>query len=83
MFMLQEIREFILEEILVVDNKEKFSDNANLFESGLESLSIMRLIFFLEDKFKVKIPEDRISIENFSTINDINNLVKSLLANQQ
>jgi len=81
--MLQEIREFILEEILVVDNKEKFSDNANLFESGLESLSIMRLIFFLEDKFKVKIPEDRISIENFSTINDINNLVKSLLANQQ
>lgn len=83
MFMLQEIKKFILEEILVIDNKARFSDNANLFELGLESLNIMRLIFFLEEKFKITIPENRISIENLSTINNITSLVKSLLVNQQ
>ena len=77
--MFEKIREFILEEVLQFIDKSEFSDDSNLFELGLDSLNIMRLVFFLEEEFKIKIPEDKISIENLSTVNSIQNLVKSLL----
>lgn len=76
--MREEIKAFVLDEILPFVDKTNFSDEQNLFELGLDSLSIMRLVFFIEESFSVKIPEDRISMESLATINSIHNLIKSL-----
>lgn len=47
--MFEEIRQFISEELLQFDEKSKHSDDQNLFELGLDSLNIMRLIVFIEE----------------------------------
>ncbi len=48
----------------------------NLIDSGiLDSLGIMKLILFLEEKFGIKITDEDLSPENFGTIQAIHALV--------
>lgn len=58
-------------------NEIRASDN--LFEFGLESMSVMRLVAFLEKKLDINIKNTMITYENFNSINAINNLVEMLL----
>jgi methoxymalonate biosynthesis acyl carrier protein len=52
-----------------------FSDD--LIESEiLDSLGIMKLILFLENNFAVKISDDDLTLENFSSIMSINSLIE-------
>ena len=48
----------------------------DLIESGiLDSLGIMKLILFLENNYSVKISDDDLTLENFSSILSINSLI--------
>lgn len=58
-------------------NEIRASDN--LFEFGLESMSVMRLVAFLEKKLDINISNTMITYENFNNIQAINNLVELLL----
>jgi len=42
----------------------------------LDSLGIMKLILFLENNYSVKISDDDLTPENFSSINSINSLLE-------
>ena len=49
----------------------------DLIESEiLDSLGIMKLILFLENAYAVKISDDDLTLENFSTIMSINSLIE-------
>jgi methoxymalonate biosynthesis acyl carrier protein len=52
-----------------------FTDD--LIESEiLDSLGIMKLILFLENNYSVKISDDDLTLENFSSIMSINSLIE-------
>jgi acyl carrier protein len=49
----------------------------DLIESEiLDSLGIMKLILFLENAYAVKISDDDLTLENFSSIMSINSLIE-------
>jgi methoxymalonate biosynthesis acyl carrier protein len=55
----------------------KLGSNDDLIESEiLDSLGIMKLILFLENNYAVKISDDDLTLENFSSIMTINSLIE-------
>ena len=49
----------------------------DLIESEiLDSLGIMKLILFLENTYSVKISDDDLTLENFTSITTINSLIE-------
>lgn len=49
------LREYILREFKV---KEPIEDKTNLKEAGLDSLDIVNLLFAIEERFGVKVPDE-------------------------
>jgi acyl carrier protein len=66
-----QIRTFIFEEIIFIPEPDKFSDDDNLIEAGLDSMGIMRLVMFIEDKFGVTLPDAEIDPDNLHSLNAI------------
>jgi len=67
--MKQHIREFIFNELIFVAEPEKFSDNDDLLEAGLDSMGIMRLILHIEEQFSVTLPDSEIDPDNVKSFN--------------
>jgi len=67
--MKQKIRDFIFDELIFVAEPEKFSDDDDLLEAGLDSMGIMRLIMFIEEQFGVTLPDSEIDPDNVNTFN--------------
>lgn len=63
------LRDFIFQELVFIPEPEQFSDSDDLLEAGLDSMGIMRLIMFIEDKFGVTLPDTEIEPDNVQTIN--------------
>lgn len=57
--------------------KSDLSDDENIFAAGLvNSLFAMQLVLFVEREFGFSVDNDDLSIDNFSSINAIANLVE-------
>lgn len=71
------LTEFILKE-LATDHAAKYMDeNQSLLDSGaIDSLGIMKLLAFIEEQFKIKVLDEELIPENFSTIASILNLIE-------
>lgn len=70
------IRDFISEEILHGTLKNPLKDQDPLIESGIiDSMGVMTLLTFLEDKFSIQISGDELLPENFESISTITTLV--------
>jgi acyl carrier protein len=70
------IRDYILSELIKDKHQASLSDSDSLIESGIvDSLGIMKLIGFLEDKISIQISDDELIPENFSSIDAIASLV--------
>ena len=71
MDIMNELEVFIIEEIRFSDHKEESIDPAeNLILNGtIDSLGILKITGFLEQKFKIKITDDDITQENFTSLN--------------
>lgn len=56
--------------------KKKISDNLDLFRSGnLDSIRLIELIIFIEEKFKIKISDKDLTIKKFNTIKKISKII--------
>lgn len=54
--------------------------HTSLIQAGLiDSLSIFKLILFIEEQFAIKIHPEDITVENFETLNALTALVQSKL----
>ena len=75
------IKQFILKEIMAGKNEDSLDDEQSLIQAGIiDSLTIMKILYFLEDKFKVKISDDELVPENFETLSAINGLMQRKIA---
>jgi acyl carrier protein len=75
------VRAFILENFLPGEDARNLTDDTELKESGiLDSLSTLKLVSFLEERFKVEFEADDLEAGNLASIESIERLVKSKAA---
>jgi acyl carrier protein len=75
------IREFILNHFLKGDVSRKLIDDASFIEEGIiDSVGVLELVAFLEEKFGFKVEDEEIVPENFDSIEKLDIFVKSKLA---
>jgi acyl carrier protein len=75
------IKQYITNEI--INNKNiTLNDDDELLLSGLiDSLSVVRLIAYIEEKIGSPIPPEDVTLENFQTVRAIANYLNSLGSN--
>jgi acyl carrier protein len=73
--------DFVQDELARGNELKGLSLTDNLIETGiLDSLGIMKLILFMEEKLSVKITDEDLIPENFQSIQTINSLVQKKMA---
>ncbi len=71
------IREFITQDILHGSLKAPLKDEDLLVESGIiDSLGIMTLLSFIEERFSIQIASEDLMPENFSSISAVAGLIE-------
>jgi len=71
------IKKFIVDEIISSNSKNNLSYEDSLIEAGvIDSLGIMKMLAFLDEKFSISIDDQEVIPENFETIKAISNLVE-------
>ena len=72
---LASIKTFIRTE-LIYDDEKDFDENTNLIERGIiDSMSLVRLISFIEENYEIQVQDEDIVPENFSSLNKISNFI--------
>lgn len=66
--MLPQLKKYIFDELVFVEQPEQFGDGDDLLEAGLDSMGIMRLVLFVEQEFGVILPDNEIAPENLRTL---------------
>jgi acyl carrier protein len=59
----------------ILELEPDFNCTDDLFEAGLDSMSIMRLLIHVETAFGCRIPVSQVNRENFSTVQKIAALI--------
>ena len=54
-------------EIIETELETKLELSQDLFDNGLDSLGVLRLLAMLEDEFSIVIPDEELVLENFQT----------------
>jgi acyl carrier protein len=76
--MRETLRAYILENFLPGEDAKNLKDDTELKESGiLDSLSTLKLVTFLEERFGVEFEADDLEAGNLATIESIERLVQS------
>jgi acyl carrier protein len=69
--------EFIQEELLFGNKDVTIDPDDSLFTRGiLDSLSLLRLIAFLEEQLGIEVKDVEVTPDNFQTINEINAFIQ-------
>ena len=70
------IRQFILSELNPADNGSELTDDTMLIDSGVvDSMGIIALMSFIEERFSIEIPSEELVPENFDSIKAMASLV--------
>jgi len=65
----ESIRKYIAENILFSNNGYPHSDETSFLENGVvDSMNVLELVMFVEEKFGVKVKDAEIIPENFDSI---------------
>ena len=74
-----EIRDYIIENILFGDG-QKLETDTSFQESGiLDSLGFLEIITFVEEKFSIEIADSEVVPENLGTLRKISSFIKKKL----
>jgi acyl carrier protein len=71
------IERFILDELMHGARKDIQPDESLLSAGVIDSVSLLRLVAFIEDKFGVQLDDEEVVLENFETIRAIETLLES------
>jgi acyl carrier protein len=62
-----------------LDGKKAMKENESLTETGvIDSIGLLQLVDFLESRYKIEIPMELITPENFDTLSGISQSVMNL-----
>ena len=80
---MEDIKDLVLNYVIneyLEDDDEKITYDTPLISSGyVDSFSMVSLLVFLENKFKIKIPPSKATPEAFDTVNNIVALVNQYI----
>jgi acyl carrier protein len=77
---LSAVRKFVNSELLYQDD-QAIDDNANLIESGvIDSMTLLRLVSFLEENYGIEIPDQEIVPDNFRSLSAIGTFLAGRVA---
>lgn len=77
------IERFLVDEILLGDRQTKIDPDQLLIDAGiLDSLSLLRLITFVEEQFGVMIDDSEVVPDNFQSINMTRAFIEAKLQRQ-
>lgn len=62
------VMELVKKTIVLTVDESEINKNTELVEIGMDSISFITLIAEIEDYYEVEFPEDKLIIENSSTI---------------
>lgn len=69
------LKEYIREELMNGSNGE-LDDSENLLAAGIiDSLGILRLVSFVEEKFGIEVPDEDVTIDNFQSVQSMSDYV--------
>jgi acyl carrier protein len=75
------VRAFILENFLPGEDPKNLTDDTELKESGiLDSLSTLKLVTFLEERFKIELEASDLDASNLASVASIEKLVSAKMA---
>ena len=73
------VLDYVIDEYLEEDEDEEIGVDSPLISAGIvDSFSMVSLKLFLEQKYDVKIPDDKASPEAFDTVRSICDVVTSI-----
>jgi acyl carrier protein len=73
----ERIKHFILEELQHGNSKLQIDSEEELISSGvIDSLALLRLIVFIEERFGVTVEDGDVVPDNFETVNSIKAFVE-------
>ena len=66
---------------LQLDEKtvDELDCESNLFEMGLDSIMVIKLIVLLEEKYNIEFNDTDLSFSNYSTLTGIQNILKKYI----
>ena len=69
------LKEYIREELMNGANSE-LDESENLLAAGIiDSLGILRLVSFVEEKFGIEVPDEDVTIDNFQSVKSMSDYV--------
>jgi acyl carrier protein len=69
------LKEYIREELMNGANGE-LDESENLLAAGIiDSLGILRLVSFVEEKFGIEVPDEDVTIDNFQSVKSMSDYV--------
>jgi acyl carrier protein len=72
------ITKFINEELLRGDGEVSLESNASLISTGvLDSLGLLKLLLFIEERFHLKVKDGEVHPRNFETVNQITTFIEA------
>ncbi|MCB8978388.1 MAG: acyl carrier protein [Ardenticatenaceae bacterium] len=74
------LERFIVDELMMGDKNTRVDPDVSLVSSGIvDSLALLRLIAFVEEKFGVTVEDDEVVPDNFETLNIMESFVAAKL----
>ena len=73
----ERLRKHLFEELIPLQREEWPDDDDDLFEVGMDSVRVMRLLVFIEEELDVRIPEDSIVPEGIGRVSALLELVEA------
>ncbi len=65
----EKLRKFIAETILFSNNGYPYPDDASFLENGIiDSMNIMEIVMFVEDRFGIKVEDSEIIPDHFDSV---------------
>jgi acyl carrier protein len=75
-----DVKQFILKEFLPGERSEQLTDSTPLITGGiLDSLATLKLVSFLEERFRIQVQAHEADVEHLDNIASITALVQSKL----
>jgi acyl carrier protein len=76
-----DIRGYIADKILFSGNRYPYPDDASFLNEGIiDSMNILELILFVEDRFHVRPTDEEITPDNFDSVTRLANYIRSKIA---
>ncbi len=74
------LHDHIVGELLLRDEPLGFDDD--IFDAGFDSMSLSRLLVFIEEHFGAVIPDEDVVIDDIATLNSMSQFVATYLKDQ-